>query len=111
MPQFLLSVIHDGKPFAEDADQSEIFAAVDALNREMMDAGAWVFAGGLTPPSDARYVTSEGVVVEGPVLQYPDQVNGFWVIDVEDDAAALDWAKRAVATGCNPTVEVRPFQG
>ncbi|GAA4894647.1 YciI family protein [Tessaracoccus lubricantis] len=110
MAHFLLSVIHAGDPFPEGADIQDIFETVGRLNKEMMDAGVWVYAGGLTPPSEARYVTEEGVVVEGPVLDYPDQINGFWILDVDDDAAALEWAKRAVATGCNRTVEVRPFQ-
>ena len=48
MSQYLLSV-HDVKdgPQPSDEELPKIYAAVDAFNQEVRDAGAWVFAGGL----------------------------------------------------------------
>ncbi|MDO9485126.1 MAG: YciI family protein, partial [Actinomycetota bacterium] len=88
------------------------FVAVDALNAELMETGAWVFAGGLMPASTAQVVNSkEGVLqrTDGPYLESKEHIGGFWVIDVADEAEALRLAELCSIACLNP-VEVRPFQ-
>jgi len=49
MKQYLLSVYHPEGWIPEPAVMDKIMADVDALNIELQQAGAWVFAGGLHP--------------------------------------------------------------
>ena len=114
-PQFLLSVWHDD---AYELDFStpeaqRMVAQVGAFNGHLQDAGAWVLAGGMQPASTSAVVRSadgEATVADGPYATCKEQMGGFWIIDVADRDAALDWAKRAAAA-CEGPVEVRPLQG
>ena len=77
-----------------------------------MDAGAWVFGGGLEPPDTATVVQTQGTDVsmtDGPFAEAKEQIGGFWIIEAPDLDAALDWARRGSAA-CRGPVEVRPFQ-
>ena len=112
MTQYMLSVYMEGEepPSQEIIEQS--YKDVDAVNREMMDAGAWVFAGGLHPASTATVVKSAGgevVTTDGPYAETKEQLGGFWVIKADDLDAALAWARKATVA-CRGPVEVRPFQ-
>jgi hypothetical protein len=113
MKQYLLSVhLVEGEPTPPEAEIQQIYKAVDAVNDELKSAGAWVFAGGLHPPSTATVVRSQGgqvVTTDGPFAETKEQLGGFWVIQAPDLDAALDWAAKASAA-CGGPVEVRPFQ-
>jgi hypothetical protein len=113
MKQYLLSVhLVEGGPTPPEAEIQQMYKAVDAVNDELKSAGAWVFAGGLHPPSTATVVRSQGgqvVTTDGPFAETKEQLGGFWVIRAADLDAALDWAAKASAA-CGGPVEVRPFQ-
>src|SRR5690606_4835186 len=87
---------------------------LDALNADLKAAGAWVFAGGLHPPSTAtvlRAKDSEVLMTDGPYLESKEDIGGFTIITAPDLDAALDWGRR-LAQIVNPlAVEVRPFHG
>jgi hypothetical protein len=114
MSQYLLSVWHDGEyPLPDPERDQRMMNQVGAFNEKLMASGAWVFAGGLHPASSATVVRStDGDVsmTDGPYAESKEQIGGFWVIDVADLDAALDWAKQGSAA-CEGAVEVRPFQG
>jgi hypothetical protein len=111
--QYLLSVhMVEGEPLPPDEEIQRRFRDVAAFNAEVQRAGAWVFAGGLNPPSTATVVRSQGgrvVTTDGPFAEAKEQIGGFWVIEAADLGAALDWAARGSAA-CGGPVEVRPFQ-
>jgi hypothetical protein len=111
--QYLLSVhMVEGEPMPADEEIQRRFRDVAAFNSEVRRAGAWVFAGGLNPPSTATVVRSQGgrvVTTDGPFAEAKEQIGGFWVIEAADLDAALDWAARGSAA-CGGPVEVRPFQ-
>lgn len=113
MKQYLLAVHGvEGAPEPDPGTVQSMFAAVDAFNTEMQASGAWVFAGGLEPPSTATVVRAhEGpvLVTDGPFAESKEQLGGFWVLRAPDLDAALELAKRASAA-CQGPVEVRPFQ-
>ena len=96
-------------------DQAELeaaMAATSAIIEELTSSGAFVFAGGLMPPSSAITVDNTGQslsTVNGPFVEAPEYLGGFWVIDVADEAAALDWAARA-SKALGGRIEVRAFQ-
>jgi len=117
MSQYLISVWHDDDydeaPDWSDPDLQRIGAQVGALNEELQSVGAWVFGAGLLPASNATVLRpGDGGVsmTDGPFAETKEQMGGFWVIDVADLDAAVDWARRC-AEACEGPVELRPMQG
>ncbi len=113
MTQYLLSVYIDESQEPPTAEVMEkAYKDVDALNQEIKDAGAWVFAGGLHPTTTATVVKTSGdevVTTDGPYAETKEQLGGFWVIQASDLDAALAWAAKATKA-CLAPIEVRPFQ-
>jgi len=113
MSQYLLSVFYTEDQEQPDPELMEkIYADVDAVNAELMEAGAWVFGGGLHPADTATVVSAqdgETIVTDGPFAETKEQIGGFWIIEAPDLDAALDWARKATVA-CRGPVEVRPFQ-
>ena len=117
MTQFFLTVPHDSadEPTMESMDPAELeaaLAAVEAFNTDLHKSGAFRFAGGLHPPSSAKTVDATGgepVVVDGPFVEAPEYVGGFWVIEAADQDAAVQWATQA-SKALGGRIEVRAFQ-
>ena len=117
MTQYFLSLPHDSavEPTMADMDPAElqqVFAAVDAFNTGLRDAGAWVFAGGLNPPSTATTVDNTGdtpVLTDGPFVEAKEYLGGFWIIEAENDDRAIEWTKQA-SRALQSRVEVRSLQ-
>jgi hypothetical protein len=113
MKQYLLSVIQpDGDPLSPEV-LDKIMRDVDALNQEIKAAGAWVFAGGLHPPSTATVVrlrNGDVLTTDGPFAEGKEHVGGFSIIKAPDLDAALEWGRKLTRATTLPT-EVRPFQG
>jgi hypothetical protein len=84
---------------------------LDAINRDMKAAGAWVFAGGLHPPTTAtvaRLKDGEVLLTDGPFVEGKEYLGGITIVDVPDLDAALVWAGR-IARATTLPIEVRPF--
>jgi hypothetical protein len=113
MKQYLLAVhMVDGVSARPEEENQQAYQAVDVFNAELQAAGAWVFGGGLHPPSTATVVRAQSgqvVTTDGPFAETKEQLGGFWVIKAADLDAALDWAAKGSAA-CREPVEVRPFQ-
>lgn len=114
MNQYLLSVqlVDDGTPPPPPEEMQPVYERVGAFNSELQAAGAWVFAGGLHPPSTAtvvRVADGEVLLTDGPFAEGKEYIGGFWVIGASDLDAALAWAAKATQA-CGAPVEVRPFQ-
>ncbi len=114
MTQYLISVWHDDD-YEVDFSPPEIqrlVGQVDAFNKTLESAGAWVFGGGLLPAKTAtaiRWSNGEASVTDGPYAESKEQIGGFWVIEAADPDTALAWGRKAAAA-CEGAVEVRPFQ-
>ena len=113
MTQYLLSVhMVEGEPEPSPEEMAQAYKDVDVYNEELKAKGAWVFAGGLHPAETAtvvRVTDGEVMTTDGPFAETKEQLGGFWIIEVADLDAALDWAAKG-ATACKAPVEVRPFQ-
>lgn len=111
---YLLGVqIDESVPPLTGADREANFARVGAVNDEMKAKGTWVFAGGLLPSDSATVVRVQDgatTMTDGPFAETKEQLGGFWVIDVDDLDAALDWARKCTVA-CGVPIEVRPFDG
>ncbi len=112
MPQYLVGVYHDDSARLRSPEQmAPIHAAVSAVNQEAIDAGIFVFAGGLHESSMATTINPKSgtpVLTDGPYVESKEYMGGFWIIDVADLDVALDWSKR-FAIACDDVLVVRPF--
>ena len=112
MPQYLLSVhLSEGEAPTPPELMETMFANVGALNKELQESGAFLFAGGLQEPSTA-YVANghlDGVDnTTGPALPGSPYLSGMWILELPADQVEAI-AQRASAA-CMRAVEVRPFQ-
>jgi hypothetical protein len=113
MKRYLLSIYQPDGPIPSPEFLDNVRRNLDALNRDLEAAGAWVFAGGLHPPSTAtvlRVREDEVLTTDGPFAEGKEHVGGFTIIQVPDLDAALAWGERLARATTLP-VEVRPFQG
>jgi hypothetical protein len=83
MTQYLLSIYQPegGAPAPEVLDQ--IMRELDALNAEIRQAGAWIFAGGLHPPSTATVLRPHGedvLMTDGPFAEAKEHIGGFTIV-------------------------------
>ncbi len=113
MKQYLLSVhAVEGSPQRPPEDMEQAYRNVAAFNAELRAAGAWVFAGGLFPPSTATVVRQhdgEVLITDGPFAEGKEHIGGVWVIEASNLDDALAWASKATGA-CGEPVEIRPFQ-
>ena len=113
MKHYLLSVYQPDGPTPEAAVLEKIMADVEALNKEIIAAGSWVFGGGLHEPDTATVLRASGgevVTVDGPFTEGKEHLGGFTIITAPDLDAALGWGRRLSAATTLP-VEVRAFAG
>ena len=112
MPQYLLTVVTpSGVEQSPQEVLEPIMRDVDAVDREMREAGAWVFSGGLAAPGSAttlRPKDGEILLVDGPFIEGREYVGGFSIVAAPDLDAALDWGRKLARATTLP-IEVRPF--
>jgi hypothetical protein len=113
MPVYMLAVHGvEGQPDRSPELMQQVYADVDAFNREVMAAGNWVFAAGLQPRETATVVSVKDgatTTTDGPFAESKEFLGGFWVLRAEDLDEALALAERA-SVACQGPVEVRPFE-
>jgi hypothetical protein len=111
--QYLLAVYSEERA-AESMPReqmSEIVNAYMAYTKALQDAKILVASNRLRPTSAAttvRTIDGQTKVLDGPFAETKEQLGGYYLIDVSDLDAALDWAKRCPAARYG-TVEVRPI--
>ena len=75
--QYLISVIDHRTGSATDEEMT----AIDAFNEQLVADGHWVFAGGLSAPSDATVIDARGdgqpIFTDGPFLESKEYLAGF----------------------------------
>jgi hypothetical protein len=73
-----------------------------------MDAGVWVFGGGLAEHVDPVMVAGDGTITTGTYPQTKELNGGFAVLEVPSREAALEWAAK-IAAACRCAQEVGEF--
>lgn len=72
----------------------EFIARVDAFNQELRDSGELVDVEGLVArPKAVRTVDGAPVVTDGPYLEAKEHVGSYFLVDVADEARALEIAR------------------
>jgi hypothetical protein len=113
MTQYLLSVVEPTGDGTLPPDLDQIMADVGEVDRQMREAGVWVFAVGLHAPKTAtvvRVADGEVLTTDGPYVEGKEHLGGFTVIEVPDLDAALRWGTD-LARATRLPIEVRPFRG
>lgn len=89
-------MVKEGETPMEGPPSSEMIAAMGRLNEEMMDAGVLLAMEGLMPSkmgTRVKFTNKERrQTIDGPFSETKELIGGFWIIDVPDKQAALEWA-------------------
>jgi hypothetical protein len=114
--QYLLIAYESPEGFdARVGDDRETYmGAWQAYAEALTHAGVMAGGKGLEPPSTAttvRFRGGERTVQDGPFADTKEQLGGFFILDVPDLDAALEWAARCPAVTQGGAVEVRPAMG
>lgn len=109
-----LVAIHHPDTFTPSMEDQSTIEAIDKLNDEMIAAGVRVVALGLKPVQEAKSLKAQAdgsvMVTDGPYLETKEHMGGFWILEVANEAEALEWGRKAVIA-CRTPVEVRAFYG
>jgi hypothetical protein len=94
-----------------EAERNGAIAAYNAYTEALIQAGAMQGANRLAPSAMAHTVRVAGgapQVLDGPYAETREQLGGYYLLEVEDMAAALRWAARCPGAA-HGVVEVRPI--
>ncbi|HEY7324920.1 MAG TPA: YciI family protein [Streptosporangiaceae bacterium] len=111
MKQYLISVYQPDTAPPPPEVLGPVMERVAAWRHELETAGAWVFTGGLQPPSTAtvlRVRNGEAVITDGPFTEGKEHLGGFTVVRAEDLDQVLTWSRQFCDITGLP-VEVRPL--
>jgi hypothetical protein len=105
MTRYLISFDDGAMDHIPAEDLPAVSEAAHAVQQELVDAGAWVFGGGLERQR-ASVVATDGMVTDGPYPEVKEIIGGLTIIDVPSLEEALAWAGK-IAAGCRCAQEVR----
>ena len=109
--QYLLLIYSNETEYANVPPEvrSENMGEWLAYTKAIRDSGQYVGADPLEPTSTATSVRvrdGQRVFTDGPFAETTEQLGGYYLVDVPDKAAALEWAARCPGAR-NGTIEVR----
>jgi hypothetical protein len=107
MARYLIS-FDDGAMTFPAEDLPDVANAAHAVVQEAMDAGVWVFGGGLYSRLEASVVATDGTVTDNVYRESDGYIGGLSVVDVPSREEALEWAAK-IAVACRCAQEVREF--
>ena len=105
--KFLISVIDT----ANNPGTAQEMVEIDNFNDQLRTNGQFIFAWGLHAPERATVIDNRGganLSSGKPLFDSPENISGFWIIEVEDPETATTLAF-AASKACNRKVELRPF--
>src|SRR4029077_25999 len=114
MSQYLLALYKSDDEVIPPERSQQVWAGVNALGDQMMDAGVFVFKSGMQGGGESATVVRRSggdfLITDGPYTETKEHLAGFWIINAADLDAALEWAKLATDAEQRP-IEVRPLFG
>ncbi|MBO3102304.1 YciI family protein [Cellulomonas fengjieae] len=105
MARYVISFDDGAMDHISDADLPDVSKAAHAVIQEAVDAGVWVFGGGLGR-QQASIVATDGTVTDGPFPETKEVIGGLVVVEVPSRQEALGWAAK-FAAACTSAQEVR----
>ena len=107
MPRYLIS-FDEGAMTISEEDLPAVGDAAHRVVREAIDAGVFVFGGGLSSHEKLSVVAADGTVTDNPHAAGRPYLGGFWIVDVPSREEALEWAAKT-AVACRCAQDVREF--
>ena len=107
--RFLFAVIDHQTGFSTPEES----VAIDFFNEKIEADGHRIIAAGLQSPEHSIVVDNRGDhadIIDGPLIDTPEYMSGFWIIDVDSVEHARELAHEA-SRACNRKIEVRQFLG
>lgn len=108
MTRYLISFPSGAMDHIGNEEMPAVGEAARAVAREAMDAGVWVFGGGLAEDVDPVMVAGDGTITSGTYPQTKELNGGFAILDPSSGEAALEWAAK-IAAACRCAQEIREF--
>ena len=105
MTRYLISFNDGAMDHIPDEDMPAVAQAAHAVAQEALNAGVYLFAGGLEFQRPS-VVATDGTVTDGPYPETKEVIGGFAVVDVSSREEALKWAAKT-AVACRCAQEVR----
>jgi len=102
MTRYLISFDHGAMDHIPQHEGADVADAAHAVVQEAMDAGVFVFAGGLD--EDVSVVTPDGTITDAAAGK--SYMGGLTIIDVPSRQQALEWAAK-IAVACRCAQEFR----
>ncbi|WP_076997713.1 YciI family protein [Variovorax sp. KK3] len=113
-PRFLVLVKADAATESESPSNSARLAAMARRNDEAVQSGLLRAGDGLRSTARATRVrvgNGRPSVLDGPFAETKELVAGFWLIQADSMAEAIDWVGRYPFAQDRPEVEIRPVAG
>jgi hypothetical protein len=108
MTRYLISFPSGAMDHIPDEEGPAVAEAAHAVVQEAMDAGVWVFGGGIAEDVDPVLVAGDGTITAGTYPQTKELNGGFAVVDAPSREAAVEWAAK-IAAACRCAQEIREF--
>jgi hypothetical protein len=125
--KYMLMLYADEKAGAEIPPElmAQAMQTLGAYQQALTKAGAFVATAALLPTWEAKTLRMEGGEIverhgaflneggelrvhDGPYADTREQFGGYYIIDVPDMTAAIDWARKCPAAQWGP-IEIRPY--
>ena len=108
MTRYLISFPSSAMNHVPAEEVLAVGEAAHTVVQEAMDAGVWVFGGGLAEDVGPVMVAGDGTVTAGTYPQTHEFNGGLTVLDVPSRGAALEWGAK-IPAACRCAQEIREF--
>jgi hypothetical protein len=108
MTRYLISFPSGAMSHIPDEEWPAVGEAAHGVVKEAMNAGVWVFGGGIAEDVDPVMVAGDGTITPGTYPQTKEFNGGFTVLDAPSREAAVEWAAK-IAVACRCAQEIREF--
>jgi hypothetical protein len=105
MTRYVISFNDGAMDHIPGEEMPDVSKAAHAVVQEGINAGVWVFGGGLERQR-ASIVATDATLTDGPYPETKEVIGGFVVVDVASREEALEWAAK-IAAACRCAQEVR----
>jgi hypothetical protein len=111
--KYLLLIYHDEKQWAghSEAEVQQIYSEYGQLRQELTTSGQFLGGSQLHPVATANSVRvrdGKKLITDGPFAETHEQLGGFFLIEANNLAEALEIAAR-IPSAREGTIEVRPI--
>ncbi len=111
--KYLLLIYTDESHYGklDEAQMGELMSAYGTFTEDLAQSGAMVGAERLRPTATATTVRvrdGQAAMTDGPFAETKEQFGGYYLIDVDNLDAAIEWAKK-LPSSTYGSIEVRPI--